>query len=504
MKTIYLILLLVTVSNNLYSKTLQVGGGKEYATIRLAALQAEAGDTIFVYGGVHQGGMLISKLQGTADLRIFIIGQPDTEVIIRGGGNSIQFSDAKYVEIQGLIIENQTSNGMNIDDGGDYSTPAEFITISDCIFRDISATGNNDLLKMSGVDNFIIKSCIFENGSAGGSGVDMVGCHNGKIQNCIFKNMGSNAIQAKGGTQYIEIYANYFENCGQRTLNLGGSTGLQYFRPIDAKFEAADLQVYSNIFIGSLAPIAYVGSVRVDVINNTIINPERWVIRILQETVDESRFEKCGNNRFENNIIYFGNISTETNVGTNTAPETFTFRNNYWYNHQNPNWQGPNLPATEINQVVGLDPFFENFTNNDFRLKAASSARSYITYTGMPIQDYSGNNYLQPRSAGAFEFNDNTVVKESKESLFVITPNPASDFITIQLRNKGLQPFAADRVQIFDMLGLEVISTPSASQPPTGEGNLRIDVSHLPTGVYFVQIIGSNGACSIVKKFVKM
>ncbi|MBX3044323.1 MAG: T9SS type A sorting domain-containing protein [Candidatus Kapabacteria bacterium] len=93
-------------------------------------------------------------------------------------------------------------------------------------------------------------------------------------------------------------------------------------------------------------------------------------------------------------------------------------------------------------------------------------------------------------------FADNTQIS--------IHPNPASDFITIQLRNKGLQPFAADRVQIFDMLGLEVISTPSASQPPTGEGNLRIDVSHLPTGVYFVQIIGSNGACSIVKKFVKM
>ncbi|MBX3043202.1 MAG: serine hydrolase [Candidatus Kapabacteria bacterium] len=94
--------------------------------------------------------------------------------------------------------------------------------------------------------------------------------------------------------------------------------------------------------------------------------------------------------------------------------------------------------------------------------------------------------------------------KKNVKSILSIFPNPATDFITIQLSNKGLQPFAAgDKVQIFDMLGLEVISTQSASQPPTGEGNLRIDVSHLPAGVYFIKINCSNGACSIVEKFVK-
>ncbi|MBX3042245.1 MAG: T9SS type A sorting domain-containing protein [Ignavibacteriae bacterium] len=92
----------------------------------------------------------------------------------------------------------------------------------------------------------------------------------------------------------------------------------------------------------------------------------------------------------------------------------------------------------------------------------------------------------------------------------MISPNPASDYITIQLSNKGLQPFAAvDKVQIFDMLGIEVAQTPAPvnnmKNTQTGESELlRIDVSHLPAGVYFIKINCSNGACSIVEKFVKM
>ena len=84
---------------------------------------------------------------------------------------------------------------------------------------------------------------------------------------------------------------------------------------------------------------------------------------------------------------------------------------------------------------------------------------------------------------------ENVVKKE-----FLIHPNPASDFITIS--NKGLQPFATeDKVQIFDMLGIEIKDlTPTPLL--IGEG-LRIDVSKLPAGMYFIKI-GDK-----VEKFVK-
>ncbi|MBK8627365.1 MAG: hypothetical protein IPN86_17905 [Saprospiraceae bacterium] len=63
-----------------------------------------------------------------------------------------------------------------------------------------------------------------------GSGLDMVGCHRGQIIGNTFKNLGSNAIQAKGGTSDIEILRNTFENGSARALNLG-KYRINIFRP---------------------------------------------------------------------------------------------------------------------------------------------------------------------------------------------------------------------------------------------------------------------------------
>lgn len=476
--------ILSIVSFNLYSKLLIVGNNETYQSVQQAARDAYPGDTILVKAGLYSGGMFISNLKGSADKFIRIIGEPNQEVIIQGGTNSIQFSDPEYISLENLTFQGQTGNGLNIDDAGDYTTPATNIIIKNCVFRDINASGNNDLLKLSGVDHFVVENCIFLNGAAGGSGIDMVGCHNGIISSCKFKNMGSNAIQAKGGSQFIEIYANYFENCGQRTLNLGGSTGLNYFRPIDAKFEAADLKIYCNIFIGSVAPICYVGCVGVEVINNTIINPEKWAIRILQETVDESRFEKCGNNSFLNNIIYIGNLSTETNIGPNTAPETFTFRNNFWYNYQNPNWSGPRIPVNDPDQMINLSPNFEDFDAKDFRLRKGSPAIGIINYTGSPNFDYFGNQFKNPRSAGAIEFIEPASKIEHYESNVSIFPNPASDYIEIFIESFPLENGENGTIKIYNTFGECVLSVNAYSNMPLH----RIDVSNLPFGLYFIQI----------------
>ena len=324
----------------LFCKVLHIGNGQQYSSLSSAAAVALPGDTLLFHSGTYSGGGYIQNLKGTESNWITILAYENQSVIVQGGSTAWQFSDPEYLKIQGFIFENQTSNGVNIDDGGTFETPAENIVISDCIFRNINASGNNDLLKLSGVDNFEIKNCRFENGSPGGSGADMVGCHNGIFSQNHFENAGINAIQSKGGSQYITIERNFFKNCGDRTLNLGGSTSLQYFRPLNAEFEAADINVFSNIFISSEAPIAYVGSVRENVVNNTFYLPEKWVVRILQETVDPDRFAECGDNKFANNIIYLGNISTETNIGPNTRPSTFLYENNFWYNYQNTSWSG--------------------------------------------------------------------------------------------------------------------------------------------------------------------
>ncbi|MCF6299550.1 MAG: hypothetical protein L3J52_00260, partial [Proteobacteria bacterium] len=346
-------------------KELHIGEGQPYSNLYQAVKDASPGDTILFHEGIYAGGQNISNFQGNESKWITIKPVDGETVIIRGGNKAWQFSSASYIWVTHLIFEQQIGNGLNMDDGGNYSNPGHHLKFTNCIFRDMIGTGNNDLLKITRVDHFEVNNCQFINGASGGSGIDMVGCHNGLIANNYFENMGSNAIQAKGGSQNITIEKNIFVNAGNRSINLGGSTGLQYFKPIDAPFEAADINVYSNIFIGSQAPFAFVGCTRVKVVNNTIYKPNKWVIRILQETVDESRFVPCSNNYFQNNIIYQSNLYVETNIGPNTQPETFTFSNNFWYNYQNNSWDGPSIPVTDSIIVINKNPLFENPESND-------------------------------------------------------------------------------------------------------------------------------------------
>jgi hypothetical protein len=352
-----------------------VGPGQAYASVVQAAAVAVPGDTIMIHAGNYPGGSSIVNLQGNAANWLYIISAPSETVSFTGGLNSWHMTDAAYVHIKGIIFQQQTGNGLNVDDGGSYSTPSHHIIFDSCIFRDIKATGNNDLLKMSGVDFFEIKNCTFLNGAPGGSGIDLVGCHEGSITGNRFENQGSNSIQVKGGSKNIRIEGNLFKNGGQRTINLGGSTNLQFFRPLNARYEAAGLTVYSNIFIGSDAPIAFVGCVDSEVINNTIYLPQRWVIRILQETVDTARFYPCGNNSFENNIVYRDSrVNSDCNVGPHTNPKSFQFSNNLWYHSQNPAWTGPSLPAPDVNCIIGKDPLFNNAASDDFTLRKSSPA----------------------------------------------------------------------------------------------------------------------------------
>ncbi len=282
-------------------QTLDVGPGKPFATIASAAELALPGDTIQVHPGTHIGGMYIEGLQGKEGAWITIRGVGDTAISILGGTNAMQVSDPAYLRLENLRFAGQTGNGLNIDDGGSFQTPAIHVEIRGCVFEDIAASGNNDLLKMSGVDSFHIEGCTFRHGAAGGSGIDMVGCHRGIIRNNLFDDLGSNSIQAKGGTRWVGIHANTFRNGGQRTLNLGGSTGAAFFRPPGASYEAADLEVSANVITGSWAAVAFVGSQRVKVWNNTIHLPQNWVIRILQESSDTSFYEAAAYGEFVNN-----------------------------------------------------------------------------------------------------------------------------------------------------------------------------------------------------------
>jgi len=238
----------------------------------------------------------------------------------------------------------------------------------------------------------------------------------------------------KGGSRNITVERNFFKFGGQRALNIGGSTDLPFFRPIDAPFEAADVKVYSNVFIGSLAPIAFVGCINSAVINNTIYLPTKWVLRILQETVDTTRFAPCGNNDFINNIIYINNlVNTECNIGPNTDPGSFLFSNNMWYKENDASWTGPVLPVEDMNSINGEDPLFKDAENDDFSLFFGSLAIAAGLDLSQPVDDHIGNAFNQPRSIGAYEGNPVTGVIDIHQASAAVHvfPNPTTEKLNV-------------------------------------------------------------------------
>jgi hypothetical protein len=466
-----------------YATIRHVGPSQAYATLSQAAAAVNPGDTILFHAGIYSGGQYCADLHGTAGSPITLMALPGDTVVHVGGTNGWHLSEVSYLNIYNLVFEQQTGNGFNLDDAGTISTPAHHIVFENCVFRNMNASGNNDLLKLSGLDTFEIRNCRFLNGATGGSGIDMVGCHRGSILGCHFENMGSNAIQAKGGTQFVRIEANSFKNCGERSVNLGGSTGLSFFRPLDAKFEASDLQVYSNVFIGSVAPIAYVGCQKVDVVNNTIYMPGKWVLRILQETVDTTRFVKCGNNAFRNNIIYHGNaVTTDCNIGPNTDPASFRFSNNLWFHYQNSSWTGPTgLPVTDSNNITGSDPLFANASGENFTISISSPATGKGFTLVHPIYDHAGNTFASPRAIGAYESNISNHITPATELSVLVFPNPFTNQFSVQVSNNSVSELI-----LYDMSSRRIFKRSFVN-------SISISTEHLAKGIYLYEVRSKNG-----------
>ena len=388
--------------------------GRPYATIAHAANFAVPGCAIVVAPGVYAGGQFISDLIGTAEAPVWIRGASEVDrPVISGSNEGLHLTRVRYLVVENLEITGSNNNGINCDDGGDYGNPdaTRFLLFRNVYLHDVGSGGNQDLLKLSGVDDYEVRDCTFTDSSAGGSGIDHVGCHNGLITGCTFTDMGSNAIQCKGGTANLLIRSCTFKSAGQRGINIGGSTGFSFFRPplseSETNFEARAIQVVANVFRGGVTPVAFVGCVDCVVANNTIIDPEDWFFRVLQETttVAPYAFYPCKDSAFVNNLVYFDRQqlkSTDVNVGSNTDPDSFFFGNNLWFAHDGGDSQ-PDLPGPEIDGQVGVDPLLQDPANEDYAITLASpAARSGAPMIGV-LNDFTQAPFLAPPAIGAFE-----------------------------------------------------------------------------------------------------
>lgn len=335
-------------------------GTKPFRSIARGVRAATPGTSVLLSSGTYAAGSFLENVRGRPGAPIWIGGaRGGPPPVIAGKGEGFHLSRASWVVLHDLEVRDVSGNGVNADDGGSREDPdaARFLAFQRLNIQDVGIGGNQDGLKLSGVNDYAVVDCSFEacGGGFSGSGIDQVGCHRGVVANSTFAAMSGNAIQAKGGSEDVEIVGCTMVEAGARAVNLGGSTGAEYFRPPlrpgTPGFEARRITVRKCTIGGSAAAVAFVGCVDCVVADNTIVNPGQWVVRILQETrtaggVD---FLPASNGRFERNLISYEKrrLKAAVNVGPGTDPASFRFEGNRWHALDDPGAPPPELPVPE-------------------------------------------------------------------------------------------------------------------------------------------------------------
>ena len=214
-------------------------------------------------------------------------------------------------------------------------------------------------------------------------------------------------------------------------------------------------------------------------------------------------FQSTGNGKFVN--IYVVN-NTFYNRGTQTKfsiwynlPAAHVVSHNLFYDFKasangSLSYTSSNLTANDLQ----VDPQFNNVGIDDFSLLPTSPAIN----KGMPITlpnsttllfttDYNGNPKGTAWDMGAYEYTPRVGVNDVKEANLLKTyPNPAHNDLFLA----DIEPDTV--VELFDVLGRKMFGQKANERP------LKIDVSSLDKGVYFIKMVDKNSVLQM-GKFVK-
>ena len=331
------------------------------AALEAALTRARPGTVIRLQPGHYGRGLDTRGLRGTAEQPIVIEGPelaPAPTAVFGGGPSGMHLSGCSHLVLRRLRIAECSVNGINIDDATQPGG-SQHITLEDIHVEDIGPRGNHDGIKLSGLDGFTLRRCRVT--GWGGQAVDMVGCRNGLLEDCVFLGKAgfeqNTGVQMKGGSERVTVRDCAFTGPMQRGVNLGGSTGRPYFRPADATWEGRQLLVERCQFTGGMAGVSFVGSEDCTVRHCTFHDQEAWVLRILQENREPGMIP-CRNNRFEDNRIAIrqGKLRAWVNVGEAVEAATFQFARNHWYQAAPGRPAHQELPAPEKDGVYGQAP----------------------------------------------------------------------------------------------------------------------------------------------------
>ena len=361
-------------------------------TLTNAMQQVKPGTAIRIMPGEYTDhefmGERFENVYGTAENPIWIGGVPGME---RPVLSMITIAKGAYVIIHDLEIfgpNDKLWHGIHVNEDGSINPEAaHHFVIRGNYVHDVT----NSPFKIAG----LYHSWYFDNEIGSGNpmrqsgDIDHVGAHYiNAAYNYIWDAVGT-GISFKGGSANSNIYGNLIINGGHAGSHMGQSSGREFFRPAfeaGVTTEAYNIRTYANIFIGGITPVVFSSSRDNFAINNTFILPECFILRILNQNKDPDWYMggAASNGTIANNIFVFDNWpETPFNIGPGTAPETFTFKNNLFFNIHNPGvfpklhmyindvceeLDKP-LSGMDLNSTILQDPLF---VNNEAILHAAA------------------------------------------------------------------------------------------------------------------------------------
>ena len=306
----------------------------------------KAGDIVKIAPGDYGSGYFVSGIENLT----IEASHPRNPPHFKGGKEAWHFSRCPGLTLRHLKVSGQSANGINLDDGGKRDEPVAKVQLEGLTVSEIGPDGNFDAIKCSGLTDLVIRDCQIS--GWGGQAIDLVGCSKSLITACSFTGRPGfsqhTGPQFKGGCEDIVIEKCRFDNAGERPIQAGGSTGMDYFRPPGAKYEARRITIRDNIIEGGTCAAAFTGVDGAEFTGNTVSHPKKWIFRILQETKAEG-FPPCRNVVVSGNSFTFERekVREEINIGPDTAPETFRFENNRWFAKDKPEASKPKLPVAE-------------------------------------------------------------------------------------------------------------------------------------------------------------
>jgi hypothetical protein len=333
---------------------------RDDASLTEALAGLRPGAVVRIAPGNFQPGRRLADVRGTPDQPVVIEGlDPRSPPVFEGGSQAWHLTDVCHLRLRWLAFRGQRHNGLNLDDGGSFNTPSRHIELTHLRVEDTGPSGNFDAIKCSGVEHLRIARC--EIRGWGGQAIDFVGVHHAEIAHCLIVGKPGfsqhTGPQFKGGSADVWLHHCRLEQAGMRPIQVGGSTGLAFFRPPDAPHEAARVRVTDNVITGGDCAVAFTGARDCQFAHNIVVSPAKWILRILQESRGP-RFAPCGQVEFSHNTIVFerAKVHTVANIGPDTDPASFRFTANRWFARDAPDRSRPELPTPEADGTYGTDP----------------------------------------------------------------------------------------------------------------------------------------------------